>query len=267
MQKRLNFYSILSGKNSMIMINKLRFGIQNAALFSLIIFGGFGSVSAQSKIFNKYGLYVISNPETLKKEIAVDSNKKMVDLKKQVPGIMLDLKYATTDNFMHQKLYPPVKTTFLRKPAAEALKKVVDDLKKSNLSIKIFDAYRPYFITQKMWEMVKDDRYAADPAKGSGHNRGAAVDLTLIDLKTKKELPMGTGFDNFSDTAHVSFVELSDEVLKNRNLLKTVMEKYGFIQLSTEWWHFYLPNSSDYELLDLSFSDMEKISRKQRNFK
>jgi D-alanyl-D-alanine dipeptidase len=76
---------------------------------------------------------------------------------------------------------------------------------------------------------------------------------------------MGTGFDNFSDTAHVSFTELPEDVLKNRNLLKTVMEKYGFVQLSTEWWHFYLPNSSNFELLDLSFSQLESLSRKQRN--
>ncbi len=190
----------------------------------------------------------------------------MVDLKKFIPGIILDLKYATIDNFMHQKLYPTVTTTFLRKPAAEALKKVMIDLKELNLSIKIFDAYRPYSITEKMWEMVKDDRYAADPTKGSGHNRGAAVDITLIDLETKKELPMGTGFDNFSDTAHASFIHLSKEVLKNRDLLKNIMEKYGFIRLSTEWWHFYLSNSSDYELLNLKFSDLLRMSRKQRNF-
>jgi len=82
-------------------------------------------------------------------------------------------------------LYPFVHTTFLRKPAADSLKKIVEELKKQHLTVKIFDAYRPYSITEKMWEKVKDDRYAADPSKGSGHNRGAAVDLTLIDLNSK----------------------------------------------------------------------------------
>lgn len=225
-------------------------------------FTGLNIISAQSKIGNKYGLTIINSTKILQKEIDENPLKKMVDIKIFIPKIKLDLKYATDQNFMHQKLYPPVKTTFLRKPAAENLKKVVNELKMQNLSIKIFDAYRPYSVTEQMWEKVKDDRYAADPSKGSGHNRGVAVDLTLIDLKTGKELPMGTGFDNFSDTAHPDFTGLSSEILNNRILLKSIMEKYGFKQLSTEWWHFYLPNSSSFELIDIPFADLKKISRK-----
>ncbi len=223
-------------------------------------FMGWKIVSAQSKITNKYGLTVINSTKILQKEIGEDSTNKMIDIKKFIPSIRLDLKYATVDNFMHQKLYPPTQTTFLRKPAAENLKKIVNELKKQNLSLKIFDAYRPYSVTEQMWEKVKDDRYAADPSKGSGHNRGAAVDLTLIDLTTGKELPMGTGFDNFSDTAHPDFTALPAEILRNRNLLKAIMERYGFKQLSTEWWHFYLPNSSSFELLDIPFTDLKKLA-------
>jgi D-alanyl-D-alanine dipeptidase len=163
---------------------------------------------------------------------------------------------------MHQKIYPSLHTTYLRLPAAKALKKIVAELKNENLSVKIFDAYRPYSVTEKMWEIVKDNRYAADPAKGSGHNRGVAVDLTLIDLHTKKELPMGTGFDNFSDSAHTDFIELPDSVLQNRRLLKTVMEKYGFKSLDTEWWHFSLPGANAYELLDVPFDDLKKLTKK-----
>jgi D-alanyl-D-alanine dipeptidase len=198
---------------------KLRNYIRITLIFSFIFLCDQSFISAQSNVFNKYGLRVINDPQILRNEIAGDANKEMVDLKKFIPGITLDLKYAATDNFMHQKLYPSVRTTFLRRPAAEALKKVAADLRELHLSLKIFDAYRPYSVTEKMWEMVKDDRYAADPAKGSRHNRGAAVDLTLIDM-TKRELPMGTGFDNFSDTAHVSFTELPEDVLKNRNLFE-----------------------------------------------
>ncbi|MEO8821632.1 MAG: M15 family metallopeptidase [Ginsengibacter sp.] len=199
----------------------------------------------------------------MKKEIDSNAQNKMIDLKLAIPKIMLDLKYATAENFMHQKLYPPVRTTFLRKPAADNLKKAVSELKKQNLGVKIFDAYRPYSITEKMWEKVKDDRYAANPSTGSGHNRGTAVDLTLINLKTGKELPMGTGFDNFSDTAHPGFTNLPAGILQNREILKDVMEKSGFKQLSTEWWHFYLPNSSAFQLLDVSFADLEKMDRKK----
>ncbi|MEO9144914.1 MAG: M15 family metallopeptidase [Ginsengibacter sp.] len=220
--------------------------------------------AAQSNVANKYGLIVIKDIKILQKEVVLDSNKQMVDLRKLIPGLNLDLKYATFDNFMHEKLYPPTHTTFLRQPAAIALKNVVEELEKQNLTVKIFDAYRPYSITEKMWEQVKDDRYAANPSKGSGHNRGTAVDLTLLDPKTKKELSMGTGFDNFTDSAHIDFTHLSPEVLHNRNILRAVMEKYGFIQLTTEWWHYYLPNSSSYELLGISFSDLEKAEKKNR---
>lgn len=216
---------------------------------------------------NKYGLIIIDRTDILKNEIALDSNQKMEDLRKLIPGIILDLRYATTHNFMHEKLYPFTNTTFLRKPAADSLKKVIAYLRKRNLTVKIFDAYRPYSVTEKMWEKVKDSRYAADPSKGSGHNRGTAVDLTLIDLKTGKELNMGTGFDNFSDTAHIDFTSLPQAVLNNRNILREAMEKFGFIQLSTEWWHYYLPNSSSYELLDISFADLKKMDSETNNRK
>lgn len=239
-------------------IFKIKFWLQFLTIVLLVNFIVLNHVNGQAPLTNKYGLFVVKDPKVLQQEIKQDSNKQMVNLIKVIPGLVLDLKYATENNFMHQKLYPPVHITFLRKPAADSLKKVAEELKKQHLAIKIFDAYRPYSITEKMWEKVKDDRYAADPSKGSGHNRGTAVDLTLIDLNTKKELPMGTGFDNFSDTAHIDFMDLPKDVLNNRNILRKIMEKYGFIQLTTEWWHYYLPNSSSYELLDLSFSDLRK---------
>ena len=218
------------------------------------------TISAQSNVVNKYGLYVVNDVKLLHREMALDSNKEMVNLRKAIPALIFDLKYATTHNFMHRKLYPALQTTYLRRPAVIALKNVTKQLNSQNLTIKIFDAYRPYSITEKMWEEVKDDRYAADPAKGSGHNRGIAVDLTIVDLQTKKELFMGTGFDNFSDSAHQDFTGLPENVLKNRLLLKRAMEKYGFISLATEWWHFSLPDATSFELLDISFDELKKIS-------
>ncbi len=242
---------------------KMEYRIKIALIMFLINFTTLHIAAAQSKIVNKYGLTIINSTKILQKEIDSNQANKMVDLRKAIPGIKLDLKYATDQNFMHQKLYPPVHTTFLRNPAVDNLKKAVHELGNQNLGIKIFDAYRPYSVTEEMWEKVKDSRYAADPSKGSAHNRGAAVDLTLIDLKTGKELPMGTGFDNFSDTAHPDFTNLPVEILQNRKTLKNVMEKFGFKQLSTEWWHFYLPNSSSFQLLDISFSALEKMDRKK----
>lgn len=213
---------------------------------------------SQDTVLNKYGLWVISDVKVLQKTIRKNPVKQMVDVKTQVPGIILDLRYCTAGNFMQLPLYPPLTTTWLRRPAADSLKVIQSALKKSGLGLKIFDAYRPYSVTEKMWEPVQDDRYAADPKKGSGHNRGVAVDLTIINLQTMEELDMGTGFDNFSDTAHHAFTSLPEAVLQNRLLLKNIMEQHGFKALDTEWWHYYLPNAKDYELLDVSFNTLSK---------
>ena len=219
-------------------------------------------ISAQSKDENPYELFVVKDIRLLKAEIDADSGKQMVDLKRRIPSLVLDLRYSTNNNFMHRKLYPVLHTTYLRLPAMKALGKVVAELKGKNLTLMIFDAYRPYSVTEMMWEAVKDSRYAADPAKGSGHNRGIAVDVTLFDLSSKAEIPMGTGFDNFSDTAHQDFIALPGAILANRQLLKTVMEKFGFVSLDTEWWHYSLPNAGSYEILDIPLGELKKLNRK-----
>ena len=216
------------------------------------------AATAQDSILNKYGLWVISELGIYKKSISGNGGMALVDIKKMIPNIELSLRYATANNFTHKKLYPKTNSTYLRNKAATALAAVQKELNTQGLGLKIFDAYRPYAATELMWELVKDDRYAADPKKGSGHNRGIAVDLTIIHLKTKKELDMGTGFDNFSDTAHHDFMNLSKEVLQNRMLLKTLMEKNGFKALDTEWWHYALPNGKEYALLNIGFKALKK---------
>ncbi len=185
----------------------------------------------------------------------------MVDLKTAIPSLVLDLRYAGINNFMKERLYPPITTTWLRKTAADSLIKVQKQLSAMGLGLKIFDAYRPYSVTEKMWEPVQDDRYAADPKKGSGHNRGIAVDLTIINLKNGRELNMGTGFDNFTDSAHHAFTNLPEEILQNRLLLKKIMETHGFKALDTEWWHYFLPDAANYELMDISFKELEKKNK------
>src|ERR1043166_7586618 len=120
----------------------------------------------------------------------------MIELKSLMPNIVYDLRYATTNNFMHRLMYPAnTRNTFMRQPAVAALQKVQAELNRKGMGLKIFDAYRPYAVTVKFWELVKDERYVANPSKGSGHNRGIAVDLTIIYLDSGKELDMGTGFD------------------------------------------------------------------------
>lgn len=184
--------------------------------------------------------------------------KEMADLQTLIPGISTDLRYATDNNFMHQPLYPSDARALLRLDAAIALRKVQVDLNRQQLALKIWDAYRPYSISVKMWELIKDERFVADPAKGSGHNRGIALDLTLINLADSQEIFMGTGFDHFTDTAHHAFNHLPDEVITKRKLLRSVMEKYGFRALETEWWHYYFAPADKYELLDLPFGAFAK---------
>jgi zinc D-Ala-D-Ala dipeptidase len=207
---------------------------------------------------SSYGVKYISSVKSYHKSIELDSMKRMLELKQLIPTIVYDLRYATENNFVKQPLYPiETKTTFLRLPAALALNNIQKELQTHGLGLKIFDAYRPYSVTVKFWELIKDERYVANPAKGSGHNRGLAVDLTIIHLNTGKELNMGTGFDHFSDTAHQTFTLLPDDVLQNRKLLKEVMIKYGFQLFETEWWHYYWPNNKGYEILDLEFRKLK----------
>jgi D-alanyl-D-alanine dipeptidase len=241
-------------------MNKIIHHFRLFAIYAIVFLLIPRSGNAQDTILNKYGLWVIDNCTILQRTVKKNAGKQMADVKQKIPTVIIDLKYAGTDNFMHQKLYPPTSTTYLRKCAADALAKVQLELHKKGLGLKIFDAYRPYSVTEKMWEPVKDDRYAADPKKGSGHNRGIAVDLTIIDLRTKKELDMGTGFDNFSDTAHHAFTNLLPAVLKNRLLLKGTMERFGFKALDTEWWHYFLVSGKDFELLDVSFAELNGLN-------
>jgi len=205
------------------------------------------------------GLEIIKNKELFLKTVKADSNMEMISLKSFIPFIVLDLRYASTNNFMHRKMYPAkTNDTYLRLPAAKALLLVQQELNKRELGLKIFDAYRPYSVTEKFWELMHDERYVADPKKGSGHNRGIAVDLTIINLQTGKELDMGTGFDNFTDSAHHDFTPLPKKVLANRQLLQETMEKYGFNLLPTEWWHYSWPNPEKFEILDLDISKGKK---------
>ncbi len=245
-------------------MNKIQHGRQFIVAGVVFFLSTCHCVYGQDTLLNKYGLWVIADTAVYSRTVRHNPAKEMTDLRKAVPGIQMDLRYSTRNNFMHQPLYPPLRTTWLRRPAALALAAVQTALKKQGLGLKIFDAYRPYSATEKMWEPVQDDRYAADPRKGSGHNRGTAVDLTIVQLKTGKVLDMGTTFDNFSDTAHHAFSNLPEKVLQNRLLLKTLMEQNGFKALDTEWWHYSLPDARAYELLNLSFAQLTALSKRKK---
>ena len=165
-------------------------------------------------------------------------------------SIVADVRYATTNNFTGMILYPTNKV-YIRKMVGEALSRVNRELtEKYNYRIKIFDGYRPLSVQKKMWEIMPDDRYVADPAKGSRHNRGAAVDVTIID-SLGNQLKMGTEYDNFTERAHYEYQNLPMQVLENRKLLRKVMVKYGFHPITTEWWHFDFNGWEKFSILDV----------------
>jgi D-alanyl-D-alanine dipeptidase len=233
-----------------------RFYIKETLLFIFSTFT-FAVATAQDTGYTRPA--VTDKWDVYKKQVKNDSSKKMIELKTRVPGIVYDLRYATTNNFMHRLMYPvTTKNTFMRQPAVAALQKVQAELNQQGMGLKVFDAYRPYSVTVKFWELVKDERYVANPSKGSGHNRGIAVDLTIIYLRDGRELNMGTGFDNFTDTAHHTFTRLPGDVLQNRELLRSTMEKYGFKAFESEWWHYFLADGNRFEILDIGFSKLNK---------
>lgn len=206
---------------------------------------------------NKYGLKA-TTLEEYKQSVAANPNKELIDLEKFVPGVVLDIRYATTNNFTKEKIYNLAKA-YARKPVAEALKKIQDELKIKGLGIKIFDAYRPYKATVKFYEVYHDTTYVASPYRGSRHNRGCALDLTVIDLKTGNELPMPTEYDSFQKAAWPS-TPVKDPVIRaNRKLLIDVMEKHGFKVNGSEWWHFDFIGWKNYEVLDIDFEELVKL--------
>lgn len=169
-----------------------------------------------------------------------------VDLKNYSTDFVYDIKYATTDNFLKSQVYE-CPECFLRLKTARALMQANQDFLKLGFRIKIFDCYRPLDIQKKMWKIVPNPDYVANPAKGSIHNRGGAVDITLVDV-SGKELDMGTAFDHFGPEAAIDYVNLSEEVKKNRKLLQSVMSANGFTVLRSEWWHFNLSGASNYKI-------------------
>lgn len=179
----------------------------------------------------------------------------LVDVTTLAPSIALDIRYATSDNFTGQPVYPVAKC-FLRRDVAQRLAAAQAALEAQGLGLKVFDCYRPFSIQKKFWALVPNENYVAKPverdgkpAQGSKHNRGAAVDLTLIDA-AGRELVMPTGFDDFSEKAGRGYAGNSLEAQANMKKLEAAMTAQGFAPLPSEWWHFDGPGWEGYGLLD-----------------
>ncbi len=151
-------------------------------------------------------------------------------------GYIIDIRYATDDNFVKEAVYPCGRC-FLKPKVARSLSIIRDELKEQGFMLKLFDCYRPRPAQYKLWEKVPNPDYVANPAEGSMHNRGVAIDLTLAD-KSGKELDMGTPYDFFGPEAHHDYAVHSLKIQNLRTKLKSIMESHGFQHIRTEWWHY-----------------------------
>ncbi len=179
----------------------------------------------------------------------------LVELIKLDTSIHLDIRYATSNNFTGQPVYKEARA-FLQRPAAEALVKVNSSLKPLGYGLVVFDGYRPWSVTNLFWKVTPADKkeFVADPAKGSRHNRGCAVDLSLYDLKTGEEIEMTGNYDEMTERSYSTYTGGTEEQRKMRDLLRSKMEAQGFTVLKNEWWHFDYKDWKEYKITNVPFS-------------
>ena len=204
---------------------------------------------------NKYGINPMKMAEYTQ-SVKSNPDNELINLEEFIPGLVLEIRYATTNNFTGEKIYNLARA-YARKPVAESLRKIQEDLKKQGLALKIFDGYRPYSATVMFYETYHDTTYVASPYKGSRHNRGCAMDLTIIDLKTGKELPMPTEYDSFKKEAWPTTPVADPVIRKNRKMLIDAMEKHGFKVNASEWWHFDFVGWQKFAVMDIDFEELE----------
>jgi len=230
--------------------------------FILVLFLIF---SCKNKVEQKKNLVV---PDTLKNSVEAAENKDhikkaehvgWVELKTLDSTFVYDIRYATTNNFVHKKMYSCGKC-FLRKEVAFLLLKIQKKLLQKDMRLKLFDCYRPGKVQQELWKIMPNPSYVANPRKGSMHNRGVAVDLTIVD-SAGNELDMGTNFDYFGKEAYHSYTNFPEKILKNRILLKSIMQQYGFEPIKSEWWHYSFRKKS----FPLAQWEWECKSRKKKD--
>jgi D-alanyl-D-alanine dipeptidase len=183
----------------------------------------------------------------------------LVEIVKLDATIKLDVRYATKNNFLGKPVYSQARA-FLQRPAAEALVRVNQILRKQGFGLVVFDGYRPWSVTKVFWDATPEDKkiFVADPSKGSRHNRGCAVDLSLFDLKTGAEVRMPSEYDEMTERAHIKYECASPEAKRLRDLLRSAMTAEGFSVYEPEWWHYDYKDWKDYPIMNVKFSDVGK---------
>ena len=198
-----------------------------------------------------------SNPPILD---SLDSHKKLVDLKKLDDEFQLDIRYASTNNFMRSKFYKNERA-FFNISAADRLIEAKNELKELGYGIIIYDAYRPWFVTKMFWEGTPENlkHFVANPENGSSHNKGCAIDIGLYDIETGESIVMISGYDEFTERAYPNYMGGSKKQRDIRDMLIQVMERNDFTVYEYEWWHFNY-NGCDSGIMNYSFEELDSIS-------
>ena len=193
------------------------------------------------------------------KETGTFRKPDLVELVRLDRTIHLDIRYASSNNFLGRPVYKQARA-FLQRPAAEALARANQALRKQGYGLIIHDGYRPWSVTKVFWDATPADKkvFVADPSQGSRHNRGCAVDLSLFDLKTGRVVVMPSGYDEMTERSHINYAGGTDEQRRLRDLLRTAMEAEGFVIYEPEWWHYDYKDWKEYPILNIGFSEIRK---------
>jgi D-alanyl-D-alanine dipeptidase len=189
----------------------------------------------------------------------------LVEIIRLDPTIRLDIRYATKNNFLGRAVYKQARA-FLQRPAAEALVRVNAALRRQGYGLVIFDGYRPWAVTKTFWDSTPVDKreFVADPSKGSRHNRGCAVDLTMFDIKTNQQVRMPSEYDEMTERSHINYQCATPEARRLRDILRAAMEAEGFAVYEPEWWHYDYKDWREYPILNLKFKEIAHATQSSR---
>ena len=206
-------------------------------------------------------LFIITLPGCISrppKEPGTFRNPDLVELIQLDPTLHLEIRYATPNNFLGRPVYKEARA-FLQRPAAEALVRANQKVRQQGYGLLIFDGYRPWAVTKIFWDSTPEDKkiFVADPKKGSRHNRGCAVDLSLYDLQTGKVVEMPGGYDEMTERSHINYSGGTEEQRRRRELLRSAMESEGFAVYEPEWWHYDYKDWEKYPILNIAFSEIK----------
>ncbi|MFZ9503030.1 MAG: M15 family metallopeptidase [Cyclobacteriaceae bacterium] len=215
---------------------------------------------------SRYGLPVVKGSEVYVQMVGADPENELLDMRQLLPDAQFDVTYAGTNNFLKRKIYP-TPDLFMRAPAARALVRASEIVKEKGFGLLLFDGYRPYSVTELFYEEIGDTTFVADPRKGSKHNRGMAIDLSLYDLKTGKQVLMPTAYDEASPKAYQDYAEGDPLALKNRAILREAMEQVGFSIFKYEWWHYDYQGWENCPTYDIWHLEIQKINSQLRKIK